>query len=93
MQEIMARVTSSTDTTSITKYNAVVLCSADKAWCDFVVRTNKDMHIERIYRDREWWTLQLAKCKKFYFSALLPELACPRYRKGGIREPENTVLV
>ena len=67
------------------------LYCADKAWCDFVVRTNKDMHIERIYRAREWWTLQMAKCKKFYFSALLPELACPRYRKGGIREPENTV--
>ena len=57
---------------------------------DFVVRTNKDMHIERIYRDRDWWTLQMAKCKTFYFRALLPELACPRYGKGGIREPKNT---
>ena len=65
------------------------LYCADKAWCDFVVRTNKEIHIERIHQDREWWTLQLAKCKKFYFSALLPELACPRYRKGGIREPTS----
>ena len=56
-------------------------------WCDFVVRTNKDMHVERIYRDEEWWKAQLEKLRKFYFSALLPELACTRYRRGGIREP------
>ena len=63
------------------------LYCADKNWCDFVVRTNKDIHIERIYRDRKWWGVQLAKLRKFYFSALLPELACPRFRHGGIREP------
>ena len=56
-------------------------------WCDFVVRTNKDMHVERIYRDEEWWKAQLEKLRKFYFSALLPELACTHYRRGGIREP------
>ena len=59
----------------------------DTQWCDFVVRTNKDIHIERIYRDSKWWGLQLSKLRKFYYSALLPELACPRFRYGGIREP------
>lgn len=56
-------------------------------WCDFVVRTNKDFHVERIHRDQDWWKQQLAKLKEFYFDALLPELACPRRGKGGIREP------
>lgn len=65
------------------------LYCADKDWCDFVVRTEKDMHVERIHRDREWWSIQLDKCKKFYFSSLLPELACPRHSKGGIREPSD----
>ncbi len=25
---------------------------ADKNWCDFVLRTDKELHTERIYRDR-----------------------------------------
>ena len=66
------------------------LYCVDKQWCDFVVRTNTDMHVECIYRDCKWWGLQLAKLRKFYFSALLPELACPRFRYGGIREPTDT---
>ena len=63
------------------------LYCAEKNWCDFIVRTNKVMHVERIYRDTRWWGLQIAKLRKFYFSALLPELASPRFRHGGIREP------
>ena len=59
-----------------------------RMWCDFVLRTNKDLHIERIYYKESWWTGQLEKLRKFYFSALLPELASPRNRKGGIREPQ-----
>ncbi len=63
------------------------LYCVDQHWCDFVVRTNKDIYVEIIYRDRKWWDVQLEKLKKFYFGALLPELARPRYRCGGIREP------
>ncbi len=62
------------------------LYCTNTSWCDFVVRTTKDIHVERIYRDPKWWGLQLTKLRKFYFSALLPELACPRHRNGGIRE-------
>ena len=65
------------------------LYCTDRNWCDFVLRTNKDIHIERIYRDSRWWGIQLAKLRKFYFQALLPELACPRHRYGGIREPNQ----
>ena len=56
-------------------------------WCDFAVHTEKDIHIERISRNKMWWDQQLPKLKAFYFDALLPELACPRHGKGGIREP------
>ena len=56
-------------------------------WCDFVVRINKDLHVERIPRNPNWWKQQLPRLKDFYFDALLPELACPRRGKGGIREP------
>ena len=58
-----------------------------RQWCDFVVRTNKDLYVERIYPDCQWWKTQLLKVEKFYFKALLPELACPRHHIGGIREP------
>ena len=59
----------------------------EKEWCDFVVSTENDLHIERVFRDQKWWEEQLSKLKSFYFDALLPELASPRHRKGGIREP------
>ena len=58
----------------------------DKSWCDFVLRTDKGLHVERIWRDAEWWDKQLPKLKSFYFDHLLPELACPRYHKGGIHD-------
>ena len=61
-------------------------------WCDhdFAVRTNKDIHIQHMYRDSKWWGQQLSKLRQFYFSALLPELACPRFCYGGIREPTSS---
>ncbi len=44
------------------------LYCVDKTWCDFVVRTNKQLHVERIYRDAKWWGLQLTKLKKIFTS-------------------------
>ena len=60
-----------------------------RTWCDFVVRTRKDLYIERIYHDEQWWRTQLPKLETFFFKSLLPELACPRYHSGGIREPRK----
>ena len=51
-----------------------------------VLRTDKGLHVERLWRDAEWWDKQVPKLKYFYFDYLLPELACPRYHKGGIRD-------
>ena len=61
----------------------------DRQWCDFVLRTDNDLHIERIYKDQSWGAKNLKKLKDFYFSALLPELAHPRHHSGGIREPST----
>jgi len=55
----------------------------------FVVRTRKDLYIERIHYDEQWWRTQLSKLETFYFKALLPELACPLYHTGGIRETQE----
>lgn len=62
------------------------LYCVNREWWDFVLRTDKDLHIQQVIRDRTWWKVQLPKLHKFYFDALLPELACPRYGKGEIRD-------
>ena len=62
------------------------LYCTNKAWCDFVVHTEKELHVERIHRQTSWWDSILDKLKPFYFNSLLPELACPRHHKGGIRD-------
>ena len=57
-------------------------------WCDFVVRMERDIHIERVRRDEAWWRKDVMPLlKTCSFSALLPELASPRQGLGGIREP------
>lgn len=65
------------------------LYCAGRQWCDFVLRTNKDLHIERIEIDKPWQEKNIQKLKDFYFSSLLSEFAYPRYHRGGIREPTN----
>jgi hypothetical protein len=64
-------------------------------WVDFVVRrTNPyQIHIERIYQDIDLWDRKmLPKLTAFYFHAILPELALPRFGKSpGIREPGEWV--
>ena len=50
----------------------------------------KDIHIERIYYQKEFWIKVLPKLKEFYFTAILPELASP-LGSTGIREPTDTL--
>ncbi len=66
------------------------MCCSDTEWCDFVVNTEESLHVKRLFRDRKWWEEQLDKLKYFYFESLLPELACPHHRNGGIREPKHS---
>ena len=67
---------------------AAMYCTRMK-WCDFVVRTNVDLHVERVPWDPQFWTSVLPKLHNFYFTAILPELALPRMHTGGIREPKE----
>ena len=60
-------------------------------WCDCVVKTEEDIHIERIFRDQKWWDGELQLLRTFYDS-FLPELASSRHWKGGIREPTKSLL-
>ena len=41
----------------------------DVDYCDFIVWTERDMHIERINPDVEFWELALTKAKKFFLYA------------------------
>ena len=66
---------------------ATMLCTK-RDWCDFIVCTSQDMHIERVLRTNLMDKV-LPNLKSFYFSAILPELACPSYQQGGIREPQD----
>ena len=65
---------------------ATMFCTKTK-WCDFVVHTTVDLHVERIPWDPQFWMSILPKLHTFYFNAILPELALPRLHTGGIREP------
>ena len=61
-------------------------------WCDFVLRTQKDLFVERVLIDKDLWANKMyPKLCKFYNKALLPELALPRLTQGGIREPGKWV--
>ena len=55
-----------------------------KEWCDFVVRTTVDLHVERIRFDEAFCQSVLPKLRHFFFNSILPELTLP-YRP--IREP------
>jgi hypothetical protein len=64
---------------------------ADMPWVDLLIRRTQpyQLYIERILQDKAYWSNHMRpKLEAFYFGALLPELAVPRYGKSpGIREP------
>ena len=44
-------------------------------WCDFVVFTNKDLHVQRIYFDNVLWeNVMVPELTTFYFQYVLPDL-------------------
>lgn len=52
-------------------------------WCDFIVWTLCDIHIERIYFDQSFWNDKCyPKLYSFYFGIILPELVFPRHTLG-----------
>ncbi len=53
-------------------------------WCDFCVRTEKDIFIERIERNDTFISSMVAKLGEFYVRCLLPSLATNSYKKENI---------
>ena len=43
-------------------------------YCDFVVWTDKDTHIQRIYPDEKFWAGNVIKAKLLFQRSILPEL-------------------
>ena len=50
------------------------LLSTKRPYCDFVLWTEKEVHVERIYPDEESWLKNLDLVKEVYTTAILPEL-------------------
>ncbi len=46
-------------------------CSAHSIWCDFVVRTSTDLHIERLHWDSAFWSATMPRLQDFYFTVIL----------------------
>ena len=65
-----------------------MFCTNTK-WCDFCLRTLVDVHCERIYLNTEYCSSRIPSLRKFYFCAILPELALP---KDPIREPREWIV-
>ncbi|CAG9763623.1 unnamed protein product [Ceutorhynchus assimilis] len=61
----------------------------NRDFCDFVIYTDDDFHIERINIDRELWsTTMLPKLTTFYVNSILPEIVDGRVPRGlKVRDP------
>ena len=60
-----------------------------RAFCDFVLWTNEDIHIERIYPDEEFWISCIGKAEVIFKTAILPELLGNFFS----RPPKNPISV
>ena len=49
------------------------MASLNVCWCDFVVFTNVDLFIERIYFDKDFWLNIVPELSSFYTDYMLPE--------------------
>ena len=58
------------------------VCNMD--WCDFVVRTEKDIFIERVVRNNEFIGMMLARLAEFYTRFLLPSLATGSFKENPV---------
>ena len=43
-------------------------------FCDFILWTECDIHIERVLPDNNFWENVVAKATKFFFNGVLPEI-------------------
>ena len=50
------------------------LAATGRLWCDFVVYTTKDLSVERIFFDTDFWSSAEEKIVEFYVSCVLPQI-------------------
>ena len=53
-----------------------------RPWCDFVIWTSVDIHIERIRFDKSFWEDLLPKLCESYDSCFAPEIVSPVHALG-----------
>ena len=44
--------------------------STKRSYCDFVLWTEEDIHVERIYPDEEFWHQKVARVQHFFTTAI-----------------------
>ena len=58
---------------TLLQVQAQLLCT-DSKYCDFIVYTNQDIHVERIELDQSFIDENLPKVKTLFRNGVLPEL-------------------
>lgn len=61
----------------------------DAGYCDFVVWTVKDVHVERVFRDSAFWDRVLLKVTKLFIHVVLPELLSHYFTRSTAPEAEQ----
>lgn len=54
----------------------------ERPWCDFVIYTQKGIHIQRVLFDQVFWTELLSKLTSFYNDCVAPEIVSPQHALG-----------
>lgn len=56
---------------------------AKRSFCDFIIYSDNDFHVERIYRDEVFWkNVMVDKLTTFYKNCYLPEIIDGRIPRG-----------
>eukprot|EP00117_Sycon_ciliatum_P014839 scpid81162/ scgid14934/ len=50
------------------------LAVTERQWCDYIVFTRRDIHVERIYFDEAFWSEMLATLTNFFFNHIVERL-------------------
>ena len=50
------------------------LAITNKEWCDFVVFSNNEVVVDRIWADLEYWNILEEKLEEFYVHYIIPEI-------------------
>lgn len=62
------------------------------SYCDFVVWTQKVIHVERIFPDSDFWKINVESVKAFYIKGILPELLGKHFSRNTHRkQPPNQI--